>query len=90
MTTITNKEFEPDYGLLSLELSLQCIYNEVLKEKIDYDFWKILFTHTSVYNPDDDPYIIELGEKCDRGKIPQSEYNAVYDYLTARTMTISL
>ncbi len=33
---------------------------------------------------------MELEEKCDRREIPESECDAVYDYLTAGTMTISL
>ena len=78
------------WGLLSLERSLQWLYGEVLKDKLDYSFLRIPFAHTSTYNPDEDPYILELGEKCDRGEIPQSEGDTVYDYLTAGTMTISL
>ena len=56
---------------------------------VQKDFLKIPFIHTSIYNPLEDPYILELGEKCDRGEIPQSECDAVYNYLTAGTMTIS-
>ncbi len=33
---------------------------------------------------------MELGEKCDRREMPEAECDAVYDYLTAMTMTIFL
>ncbi len=76
--------------LLPLQDSLM-YFNEVKrKERLKRDLLKIPFTHISTYNPDRDPYILELGEKCDRGEIPQSECDRVYDYLTAGTITISL
>lgn len=90
ITTIANGGFGPNFGLLSIERSLQWLYDEILQDKIDYDYLTIPFIHTSAYNPDDDPYILELGKKCDRGEIPQSECDLVYDYSTAGTMTISL
>ena len=83
LTKIGNGGFGPDRGLLSLQDSLKHFY-------IKQDFLKIPFTHTSAYNPDRDPYILELGEKCDRGEIPESECDRVYYYLNAGTMTISL
>ena len=50
----------------------------------------IPFVHTFAYNFDADPYILELEKKCDRGELTQLECDAVYDCLTARTMTISI
>ena len=90
ITTIGNGGSGPDSGLLSLEDSLVCPYAAREKEPLNKDFLKIPFTHASTYNPSDDPYILELGKKCDRGEIPQSECDAVYDHLTAGTLTISL
>ena len=90
ITIIGNGGSGPDYGLLSLEDSLVYRYAAREKERLNKDFLKIPFTHTSIYNPSDDPYILELGEKCDRAEIPQSECDAVYDYLTAGTLTISI
>ena len=50
-------------------------FNEVKREKrIQQDFLKIPFPHTSAYNPDDDPYILELDKKCDHGKISDREF----------------
>ena len=90
ITIIGNGGSGPDYGLLSLEDSLVYRYAAREKERRNKDFLKIPFTHTSIYNPSDDPYILELGEKCDRAEIPQSECDAVYDYLTAGTLTICI
>ena len=84
LTKIGNGGFGPNFGLLSLQDSLKQSYI------INRDFLKIPFIHTSAYNPDEDPYILELGEKCDRGEIPESECDRVYRYLTAGTLTISL
>jgi len=86
ITTVANGGF----GLLSIERSLQWLYGEILRDKIDYDYLKIPFTHTSIYNPSKDTYLLELGEKCDRGEIPESEFERICDYLTTGTMTISL
>jgi hypothetical protein len=88
ITTIGNGGVRQNYGLLSLQDSL--MYSEAVKQekRLDKEFLKIPFTNTSTYNPNEDPYILELGEKCDRGEIPQSECYTVYDYLTAGTMTI--
>ena len=90
ITTIANGGFGPNFGLLSIEHSLQWLYGKVYTNKIDYNYLKIPFNRTSTYNPDEDPYILELGEKCDSGAIPQSKCDVVYGYLTAGTMTISL
>ena len=89
ITTIANGGFGPDFGLLSLQDSLKYFHNVKQDERLERDFLKIPFTHTSTYNFDEDPYILELGEKCDRGKIPESECDRVYDYLIAGTMAIS-
>ena len=90
ITTVANGGFGPNFGFLSIERSLQWLYSEIFRNKIYYDYLKIPFVHTSIYNPDEDPYVLELRKKCNRGEIPQSECDAVYDYLTAGTMTISL
>ena len=94
ITTIANGGFGPNFGLLSIERSLQWLYGEILQDKIDYDYLKIPFIHTSAYNPYDDPYLTEMSDKCDRGEISESEfdlvYSSVYDYSTAGTITISL
>ncbi|MGL5794738.1 MAG: hypothetical protein ACRC06_10085 [Waterburya sp.] len=47
------------------------------QKRLDKEFLKIPFTHSSKYNPNEDTYILELGEKCDRGEIPQSECDVV-------------
>jgi hypothetical protein len=88
ITTIGNGGVRPNRGLLSLQDSLMYLYAVKQEKRLDKEFLKIPFIHTSTYNPNEDPYILELGEKCDRGEIPQSECDKVYDYLIAGTMTI--
>lgn len=61
------------WGLLSVERSLQWLYGEVPKDKLDYNFLRIPFVHISIYNPDEDPYILELGEKYDLEEITELE-----------------
>ena len=82
------------YGLLSIERSLQCLYNEISEDKIDNGYLKIPFIHTSAYNPFHDPYLIEMSDKCDRGEISETEFSSVYvsfyQYSTTGTLTISL
>ena len=90
ITTIGNGGSGPNFGLLSLEDSLVYRYAAREKEQLNQDFLKIPFTHTSAYNPSEDRYILELGAKCDRGEILKSECDAVFDYLTAGTLTISI
>ena len=93
-TTIANGGFGPNFGLLSLQDSITYWENVKQEKRLSNDFFKIPFAHTSIYNPYDDPYLVEMSDKCDRGDIPQSEfdlvYSSVYDYSTAGTMTISL
>ena len=90
LTNIANGGFGLNRGLLSLEDSLKYFHNVKQDNYIKQDLLRIPFTHTSTYNPDEDPYILELGEKCDRGEIPESECDRVYDYLIAGTMAISM
>ena len=93
ITTIANGGFGSNRSLLSLQDSLKYSNNidyfSKPEKRLNDDFLKIPFPHTFAYCPDRDPYIIKLEKKCDRGEIPQSECDAVYDYLTAGTMTIS-
>ena len=88
--TIANGGFGPYYGLLSLQDSLKYFHNVKQDNYLNKDLLKIPFPHTFFYNPDEDPYILELGEKCNRGEIPESECSRVYDYLIAGTMVISM
>ena len=90
ITTIANGGFVPYYGLLSLQDSLKYFREVKQNKRLKQDYLKVPFIHTSTYDPDEDPYILELGEKCDRGEIPESECDRVYDYLIAGTMAISL
>lgn len=90
ITNIANGGSGPNSGLLSLQDSLIYSYAVKQQKRLDKEFLKTPFTYSSKYNPNEDTYILELGEKCDRGEIPQSECDKVYDYLIAGTMTISL
>lgn len=84
ITTIANGGL----GLLSLEYSLANPVATGINCRVSDDFFKTPFIHTSAYNSNEDPYIIELGEKCDRQEISQAECDRVYDYSTAGTMII--
>ena len=86
ITTIANGGF----GLLSLQNSLLYWDGVEQEKKPNKDFLEIPFPHTFAYNPLDDPYILELGEKCDRGEITDKEFRKICNYLTAGTITISL
>ena len=60
-------------GILSLEDFLIYWYAAREKKRLNKYFLKIPFTHTLTYSPSDDPYILELGKRCDRGEILESE-----------------
>ena len=40
ITTIANGGFGPNFGLLSIERSMQWLYDEILQDKIDYNYLK--------------------------------------------------
>ena len=93
ITTVANGGFGPYHGLLSLQDSLRKINNieycDRSEDWLNDNFLKIPFLHTVAYCPNEDPRIMELWDKYDRGEITESECMAVDNYLTAGTMTIA-
>jgi len=89
ISNIANGSFGPG-RFLSLQDSLMYRGHVKQQNQLKNNFLAIPFTHTTAYNPDEDPYFLELGKRCDQGAISETKYEKAWDYSTAGSMTISV